>query len=74
MTTPAETLAEWIERTHARSHAQSCTAICTTWRPNPSAALPEARARAARVHDKFHHLGLPDSCQSPHDVLCKAVW
>ena len=76
-------LDEWIERKHERScyrpagtygpgdmgcHA-SCT--CDSYR---SAPVAELRARAKHIHIKFRHPGAVDDCQSPHDVLCKAVW
>ena len=36
--------------------------------------IGDARRLAARVHARYKHAGPPDACQSPHDVLCKAVW
>lgn len=83
----ADTLAAWCARAHERCHEreagtygpddQGCRAGCTDtceWRREPARALPLARERAARNHAKYEHLGTPGACQSPHDVLCKAVW
>ena len=62
----AEALAAWMARKHERvcEPARSCT--CHT-------DHIEARRLAKHIHAKFEHPGMPDACQSPHDVLCKAV-
>ena len=82
-----DAFAAWCQRAHTRTHARpagtdgpddlGCNAGCTDvcdWVRNPEQALPIARERARYVHVKFGHLGTEDACQSPHDVLCKAVW
>lgn len=63
----AESLASWEKRKHERAciEARSCTC---------GIDLTEARQRALKYHVRFGHPGTPDACQSPHDVLCKAVW
>lgn len=63
----AKGLAAWNARKHERVcvPARSCTC---------SDDLQDARTTAVRIHAKFDHAGTPNDCQSPHDVLCKAVW
>ncbi len=63
----AQALAAWMARKHERvcGPARSCTC---------HADLDESRRLAKLVHEKYGHPGAADSCQSPHDVLCKAVW
>ena len=63
----AEKLAAWMARKHDRVciPARSCTCHDD---------LHEARKLAAATHRKFGYPGTPEACQSPHDVLCKAVW
>lgn len=86
MTNP-DALVAWCRRTHERAHERTpgtlgpddlgchagCTDVCE-WTKDPVAALPLARERARDLHAKFGHLGDGRACQSPHDVLCKAVW
>ena len=68
----AESYAAFRARVHQRVcvPARSCTCPAEV----TPGTLDAARARAALVHAKFTHLGMPDACQSPHDVICKAVW
>lgn len=63
----AEKLAAWMMRKHQRVcvPARSCTCHDD---------LAQARKLAATAHRRYGHPGAPDACQSPHDVLCKAVW
>lgn len=49
--------------------ARSCTCPVEYARE----VISEARALAAEVHAKFDHPGAFDHCESPHDVICKAV-
>jgi hypothetical protein len=76
-------LEAWISRKHVRSchrppgtygpddHGCNTVCNCDEYRAAPIDAL---RARAADGHKRDNHPGPPDACQSPHDVLCKAVW
>lgn len=64
-------LEKWIDRKHARVCVEAGSCTCDADRDSSLAAL---RARAKRGHIKFQHPGPVDDCQSPHDVLCKAVW
>lgn len=73
----------WVARKHVRSCERppgtngpddaGCKTACNcdTWL---AASLGDLRALAARAHAGGGHPGPADSCQSPHDVLCKAVW
>ena len=76
-------LDSWLDRKHARSCERAAGTLgpddigchagcnCETWRERD---LAELRKQAAKVHRKFDHPGLPEECESPHDVICKAVW
>lgn len=84
----AESLAAWCVRAHERCHERpagtygpddlgchaGCTRSCTEWLPVTPESLAEARDYARVIHRTAEHPGTPDACQSPHDVLCKAVW
>ena len=60
----------------ARVHDRTCIPArsCTCPDEYGLEVIQEARDRAARIHAKFTHPDPPEDCQSPHDVICKAVW
>lgn len=68
----ATTYREFRTRVHDRvcGPARSCT--CPT--DYGADTLTAARRRAGEVHAKFGHSGPVEACQSPGDVICKAVW
>ena len=82
--TIAEKLCEWYSRAHVRVHDRptgtngpddmGAHAGCTCPAEIDTHVIGDARRLAARVHARYKHAGPPDACQSPHDVLCKAVW
>ena len=73
-------LDDWIARMHERVHDRAPG----TYGPDDLGAIggctcPEVvdvdayKARARRGHLRNDHPGTPEGCQSPHDVLCKAI-
>lgn len=64
---------DWRSRVHERVcvPARSC---CTCPDVYQREQLTEARDLAVRIHAKFAHPGRAGRCESPHDVICKAVW
>lgn len=66
------TFVEWRARVHLRVciPARSCT--CPE--VYDGGTLAEARRRARETHERFDHPGLVENCQSPDDVICKAVY
>jgi len=69
---PVDSYRSFRSRVHDRVciPARSCTC--------PDGYSPEvldaARDSARHIHAKFEHPGPVTACQSPHDVICKAVW
>ena len=75
-------LAEWIARTHERSHERTpgtygpsdlgchagCTSIC-----DPAPDVGGLADLARHIHASLGHPGPVEACQSPHDVICKAI-
>ena len=75
----------WVARVHERVHERmpgtdgsddqgaraGCTWICGA---EPAEVIGLGRRAAHWGHEKFSHPGTPKACQSPHDVICKAVW
>lgn len=82
--TTAESLREWYRRAHIRLHDRPAEtngpndlgahAGCTCPAEIDTHLIEDARRRATSAHDRYRHPGPADACQSPHDVLCKAVW
>lgn len=82
--TPLDSLRAWYTRAHIRScyrppgtngtDDQGANAGCTCPVEVTKEVLAECRSRARKGHLRYKHPGEPDACQSPHDVLCKAVW
>lgn len=74
-------LEEWTTRAHVRVHDRApgtngpddlgARAGCACHEYAVATAALEERAR--RIHAKFGHPGPVEDCQSPHDVLCKAL-
>ncbi len=57
---------------HDVDHAELVEPMERNW-PREEAE-GQLRRRAAKIHEKFEHAGPEHACESPHDVLCKAVW
>lgn len=68
----AEAFAAWRGRAHERVCVPARTCTCPV--EVTQEVLADARKRAAHIHARYEHPGPLDACQSPHDVICKAVW
>jgi len=84
MTAAAErAFTAWRQRVHrrvceaavrGRGDAQNGPAQCTCPPEVTVEVITEERALARQVHAKFSHPGPVEQCESPHDVVCRAVW
>lgn len=75
--TAVDRFVAWRKRVHERVCVAAGSCTCPTgerWRDIHAAHVTEARELAERVHAKFGHPGPVEHCESPHDVICKAVW
>ena len=60
----------------ARVHRRVCASARTCTCPDQydGVEVEDARGRARAIHEKFAHPGPVEACQSPDDVICKAVF
>lgn len=60
----------------ARVHERVCIPArsCTCPTEYGREVITNAREQARHVHVKFDHPGSVECCESPHDVICKAVF
>ena len=82
--TTIESLEAWMARKHERccervagtfgSDDLGCRAGCTCPDEITDATVEDCRRLAHRCHAKWKHSGSAETCEDPHDVLCKAVW
>jgi len=79
---------EWVDRVHTRAHFRppgtlgpgdkGCLVVpeagrCELCEGMKARYTGEIREWAVQIHEKFGHSGPVESCESPHDVICKAV-